>query len=61
MKQSLVDDTESPQLQAGWVRPPQANRDANRGLAIAYKWQTTFDSLTKLSRQKRRISRKMSH
>lgn len=52
MKQPLVDDTESVDLQAGWVRPPEANLDANRGLPVAYKWQTTFDHLKRLSRKK---------
>ena len=52
MKQPLVDDTESAELQAGWVRPPQANLDANRGLAVAYKWQTTFDHLRRLADKK---------
>jgi 1-hydroxy-2-naphthoate dioxygenase len=52
MKQPLVDDAESAELQAGWVRPREAKLDANRGLAVAYKWQTTFDQLERLSRKK---------
>jgi gentisate 1,2-dioxygenase len=49
MKQPLADDTESAELQAGWLRPPQASLDAERGLVVTYKWKTTIDYLRRLA------------
>jgi 1-hydroxy-2-naphthoate dioxygenase len=49
MKQPVVDDSDSVQLDAGWTRPRWRSVDAERGLAVAYKWSSTYDQLKRLA------------
>ena len=51
MKQPVVDASDSVQLDAGWTRPPWRSIDAERGLALAYRWTSTFDQLKRLARK----------
>ena len=45
MKQPVVDASDSVQLDAGWTRPRWRSVDTERGLAVAYKWSSTYDQL----------------
>jgi gentisate 1,2-dioxygenase len=38
-------------LDAGWTRPRWRSVDAERGLAVAYKWSSTYDQLKRLARK----------
>jgi 1-hydroxy-2-naphthoate dioxygenase len=38
-------------LHAGWVRPKGSSVDASRGLAVAYPWGPTYESLKSLANQ----------
>ncbi|TMB64855.1 MAG: cupin domain-containing protein, partial [Deltaproteobacteria bacterium] len=49
MKQPVVDASDSVQLDAGWTRPRWRSVEAERGLAVAYKWASTFDQLKRLA------------
>ena len=49
MKQPVVDASDSVQLDAGWTRPRWRSVDAERGLAVAYKWSSTYDQLKRLA------------
>src|SRR5947208_14604986 len=51
MKQPVVDASDSVQLDAGWTRPRWRSVDAERGLAVAYKWGSTYDQLKRLARK----------
>ena len=51
MKQPVVDASDSVQLDAGWTRPRWRSVDAERGLAVAYKWSSTYDQLKRLARK----------
>src|SRR5215813_198219 len=51
MKQPVVDASDSVQLDAGWTRPRWRSVDAERGLAVAYKWEPTYDQLKRLARK----------
>jgi gentisate 1,2-dioxygenase len=50
MKQPLADETESAELRAGWVRPPDVTLQAERGLVVAYRWEITLDHLKRLAK-----------
>src|SRR4029450_12128716 len=51
MKQPVVDASDSVQLDAGWTRPRWRSVEAERGLAVAYKWGSTYDQLKRLARK----------
>lgn len=51
MKQPAVDDSDRVQLQVGWTRPRWHSVDAEKGLAVAYKWESTYDQLKRLARK----------
>jgi 1-hydroxy-2-naphthoate dioxygenase len=51
MKQPAVDESDSVQLHVGWTRPRWRSVDAEKGLAVVYRWASTYDQLKRLARQ----------
>jgi 1-hydroxy-2-naphthoate dioxygenase len=51
MKQPAVDAGDSVQLHVGWARPSWRSVDAEKGLAVVYKWSDTYDRLKRLAHQ----------
>jgi len=49
LKQPLIEDSESVQLQVGWARPQWRGLNAERGLPITYKWKPVCDQLKRLA------------
>jgi 1-hydroxy-2-naphthoate dioxygenase len=48
-KQPAVDASDSVQLQVGWTRPPWRTVEAEKGLAVAYKWADVYEQLKRLA------------